>query len=56
MHGLYEVGIKLPTDALSKLSHITLFKELFQTEGEQALKFPKPKVNQGILEIYSFNI
>ncbi|KHN11256.1 Linoleate 9S-lipoxygenase [Glycine soja] len=46
VHGLYEVGIKLPTDALSKLSPITLFKELFQTEGEQALKFPKPKVNQ----------
>ena len=47
VRGLYDGGIKLPTDALSKISPIPLFTELFRTDGEQALKFPPPKVIQG---------
>ncbi|MQJ84089.1 hypothetical protein EI014_25345, partial [Escherichia coli] len=39
VRGLYDGGIKLPTDILSDLSPIPLFKELFRTDGEQALKF-----------------
>ncbi|MQL05309.1 hypothetical protein EI015_24725, partial [Escherichia coli] len=46
VRGLYDGGIKLPTDILSDLSPIPLFKELFRTDGEQALKFPEPKVIQ----------
>ncbi|KAL9304343.1 hypothetical protein ACSQ67_021606 [Phaseolus vulgaris] len=46
VRGLYDGGIKLPTDALSKLSPIPLFTELFRTDGEQVLKFPPPKVIQ----------
>ncbi|XP_050873919.1 linoleate 9S-lipoxygenase isoform X1 [Lathyrus oleraceus] len=42
----YEGGIKLPTNALSKLSPIPLFKELLRTDGEAPLKFPPPKVIQ----------
>jgi len=48
VRGLYDGGIKLPTDALSKISPIPLFSELFRTDGEQVLKFPPPKVIQGI--------
>ncbi|RDX63288.1 Linoleate 9S-lipoxygenase, partial [Mucuna pruriens] len=43
VRGLYDGGIKLPTDALSKLSPIPLFSELLRTDGEQVLKFPPPK-------------
>ncbi|KAL2337926.1 hypothetical protein Fmac_012372 [Flemingia macrophylla] len=46
VRGLYDGGIKLPTDVLSKLSPIPLFTELFRTDGEQVLKFPPPKVIQ----------
>ncbi|KAG2379958.1 Linoleate 9S-lipoxygenase [Vigna angularis] len=46
VRGLYDGGIKLPTDALSKISPIPLFSELFRTDGEQVLKFPPPKVIQ----------
>ncbi|KAG5036395.1 hypothetical protein JHK86_017235 [Glycine max] len=46
VRGLYDGGIKLPTNTLSQLSPIPLFKELFRTDGEQALKFPTPKVIQ----------
>lgn len=46
VRGLYDGGIKLPTDILSKISPIPLFTELFRTDGEQALKFPPPKVIQ----------
>ena len=52
VRGLDDGGIKLPTNTLSQLSPIPLFKELFRTDGEQALKFPTPKVVQGIFEIY----
>jgi len=48
VRSLYEGGIKLPTDILSDLSPIPLFKELFRTDGEAALRFPPPKVIQGI--------
>ncbi|CAL0326083.1 unnamed protein product [Lupinus luteus] len=43
---LYEGGIKLPTDAISKISPLPVFKEIFRTDGEQFLKFPTPKVIQ----------
>ncbi|KAE9616206.1 hypothetical protein Lal_00017471 [Lupinus albus] len=46
VRGLYDGGIKLPTNILSDISPIPLFKELFRTDGEQALKFPEPKVIQ----------
>ena len=46
---LYEGGIKLPTDVLSKISPLPVTKEIFRTDGEQSLKFPTPKVIQGIL-------
>ncbi|KAG4400173.1 hypothetical protein GLYMA_07G007102v4 [Glycine max] len=46
VRGLDDGGIKLPTNTLSQLSPIPLFKELFRTDGEQALKFPTPKVIQ----------
>ncbi|OIW17162.1 hypothetical protein TanjilG_18117 [Lupinus angustifolius] len=46
VRGLYDGGIKLPTNILSDISPIPLFKELFRTDGEQALKFPEPNVIQ----------
>ncbi|CAK8560361.1 unnamed protein product [Lathyrus sativus] len=46
VRSLYDGGIKLPTDILSKISPIPLFKELFRSDGESALKFPPPKVIQ----------
>lgn len=48
VHGLYEGGIKLPTDVLSKISPLPVLKEIFRTDGEQFLKYPPPKVLQGI--------
>ncbi|KAH1145177.1 hypothetical protein GYH30_041137 [Glycine max] len=39
-------GIKLPTDIISKISPLPVLKEIFRTDGEQALKFPPPKVIQ----------
>jgi len=48
VRSFYDGGIKLPTSTLSKLSPIPFFKELFRTDGESALKFPPPKVIQGI--------
>ncbi|MED6192549.1 Lox2p [Stylosanthes scabra] len=44
VRGLYTGGIKLPTNILSDLSPIPLFKELFRTDGEQALKFVEPLI------------
>ncbi|XP_057457403.1 seed linoleate 9S-lipoxygenase-3 isoform X2 [Lotus japonicus] len=46
VHGLYDGGIKLPTNVLSKISPLPVLKEVFRTDGEQALKFPPPKVVQ----------
>jgi linoleate 9S-lipoxygenase len=48
VRSLYDGGIKVPTNFLSDLSPIPLFKELFRTDGESALKFVPPKVVQGI--------
>lgn len=48
VHGLYSGGIKLPTDILSKISPLSVLKEFFRTDGEEALKFPPPKVIEGI--------
>jgi hypothetical protein len=49
VRSLFEGGFKLPTETLSKLSPIPLFKELFRTDGESALKLPPPNVIQGDL-------
>ncbi|KAH1085205.1 hypothetical protein GYH30_017287 [Glycine max] len=44
VRGLFEGGIHLPTDALSKISPLPVLKEIFRTDGEQVLKFPPPHV------------
>ena len=49
VHELYEGGIKLPTDVISQISPLPVLKEIFRTDGEQFLKFPTPKVIQGII-------
>ncbi|XP_057732739.1 seed linoleate 9S-lipoxygenase-like [Arachis stenosperma] len=41
---LFEGGVKLPTDMLSKISPLPALKEIFRTDGEQTLKFPPPHV------------
>ncbi|CAI8588482.1 unnamed protein product [Vicia faba] len=41
---LFEGGIKLPTNVLSKISPLPVLKEIFRTDGEQVLKFPPPHV------------
>ncbi|AET01678.2 seed linoleate 9S-lipoxygenase [Medicago truncatula] len=44
VRGLFEGGIKLPTDILSQISPLPALKEILRTDGEQALKFPPPQV------------
>ncbi|CAK8560358.1 unnamed protein product [Lathyrus sativus] len=44
VRGLYEGGIKLPTDIISQISPLPALKEIFRTDGEQVLKFPPPHV------------
>ncbi|XP_058780249.1 seed linoleate 9S-lipoxygenase-3-like [Vicia villosa] len=46
VHGLFEGGIKLPTNILSQISPLPVLKEIFRTDGEQTLKYPPPKVIQ----------
>ncbi|MCH80837.1 linoleate 9S-lipoxygenase-like, partial [Trifolium medium] len=46
VRSLYDGGIKVPTNFLSDIAPIPLFKELFRTDGESALKFVPPKVVQ----------
>nr|CAA53730.1 lipoxygenase [Pisum sativum] len=46
VRSLYEGGIKVPTNFLSDISPIPLFKEIFRSDGAAALKFSKPKVVQ----------
>ncbi|XP_004510414.1 seed linoleate 9S-lipoxygenase [Cicer arietinum] len=46
VRGLFEGGIKLPTDILSKISPLPALKEILRTDGEQVLKFPPPHVIQ----------
>ncbi|KAJ1420344.1 PLAT/LH2 domain [Sesbania bispinosa] len=46
VYDLYEGGIKLATDIISQISPLPVVKEIFRTDGEQFLKFPKPKVIQ----------
>lgn len=48
---LFDGGVYLPTDVLSKISPIPVLKEIFRTDGEQALKFPPPHVIKGIVYI-----
>ncbi|KAG4945141.1 hypothetical protein JHK87_041148 [Glycine soja] len=43
---LYEGGVTLPTNFLSKIAPIPVVKEIFRTDGEQFLKYPPPKVMQ----------
>ncbi|XP_015939187.1 linoleate 9S-lipoxygenase 1 [Arachis duranensis] len=42
----FEGGIYLPTDIISDISPLPVLKEIFRTDGEQALKFPPPHVIQ----------
>jgi linoleate 9S-lipoxygenase len=44
VRGLFEGGIKLPTDILSQISPLPALKEILRTDGEQVLKFPPPQV------------
>ncbi|XP_061344741.1 linoleate 9S-lipoxygenase-like [Gastrolobium bilobum] len=46
VHKLYEGGITLPTNFLSRISPLPVLKEILRTDGEQFLKFPPPKVIQ----------
>ncbi|KAK7381796.1 hypothetical protein VNO80_00343 [Phaseolus coccineus] len=46
VRGLFEGGLQLPTDVISKISPIPVIKEIFRTDGEQVLKFPQPHVIQ----------
>ncbi|CAJ1955474.1 unnamed protein product [Sphenostylis stenocarpa] len=46
VHKLYEGGITLPTNFLSKIAPLPVIKEIFRTDGEQFLKYPPPKVMQ----------
>ncbi|RZB69280.1 Linoleate 9S-lipoxygenase-4, partial [Glycine soja] len=46
VHKLYEGGVTLPTNFLSKIAIIPVIKEIFRTDGEQFLKYPPPKVMQ----------
>ena len=52
---LYEGGFKLPPEVLERIRKAMpgeLLKELFRTDGEGFLKFPKPHVIRGILISY----
>ncbi|KOM30093.1 hypothetical protein LR48_Vigan878s001100 [Vigna angularis] len=44
VRSLYEGGLKLPTDILSQISPLPALKEIFRTDGENALQFPPPHV------------
>nr|XP_007135512.1 hypothetical protein PHAVU_010G135500g [Phaseolus vulgaris]ESW07506.1 hypothetical protein PHAVU_010G135500g [Phaseolus vulgaris] len=44
VRALHEGGIKLPTDALSDFSPLPVFRELFRSDGENALQLPPPHV------------
>lgn len=49
VRALHEGGIKLPTDALSDFSPLPVFRELFRSDGENALQLPPPHVVRGTL-------
>ncbi|KAL5160229.1 Seed linoleate 9S-lipoxygenase [Glycine soja] len=44
VRGLFEGGIKLPTNILSQISPLPVLKEIFRTDGENTLQFPPPHV------------
>ncbi|XP_057455131.1 seed linoleate 9S-lipoxygenase-like [Lotus japonicus] len=44
VRGLYEGGIKLPTNIISQISPLPVLKEIFRTDGENVLQFPPPHV------------
>ncbi|KAJ1420346.1 PLAT/LH2 domain [Sesbania bispinosa] len=44
VRGLFEGGIKLPTNVLSQISPLPVLKEIFRTDGENVLQFPPPHV------------
>ena len=49
---MYDGGLPLPQGLLKEISDrmpSTILKEIFRTDGEQFLRFPTPKVIQGIL-------
>jgi len=49
VHKLYEGGVTLPTNFLSKYAPIPVLKEILRTDGEQFLKYPLPHVMKGVL-------
>lgn len=49
VRSIFEGGVKLPTDMISSITPIPVLKEILRTDGEQFLKFPPPKVIQGLL-------
>jgi len=51
VHKLYDGGVTLPTSFLSKYAPIPIVKEIFRSDGEQFLKYPPPKVMQGMLHV-----
>ncbi|XP_057455132.1 seed linoleate 9S-lipoxygenase-like [Lotus japonicus] len=44
VRALYDGGIQLPTSIISKISPLPVLKEIFRTDGENVLQFPKPHV------------
>lgn len=52
VRGLFEGGIKLPTNILSQISPLPVLKEIFRTDGENTLQFPPPHVIRGTLIIH----
>ena len=55
VHKLYDGGVTLPTGFLSKYAPIPIVKEIFRSDGEQFLKYPPPKVMQGMLHTLNKN-
>ena len=51
IYNLYEGGFKLPSsvlDLIRKNVPFEMLKEIFRTDGEQFLKYPKPHVIKGL--------
>lgn len=47
VRALSDGGIQLPTSIISKISPLPVLKEIFRTDGENVLQFPKPHVVRG---------
>lgn len=56
---LYEGGFQIPQNVFKNISEkmpLPLLKELFRTDGEQALRFPTPHVIKGISFFNAFSM